>query len=267
MILDDVFAELDERRRIRLAGRVGRYEQVIVTAAVEADIPPALAGRVTRIRAGEVVGDGAGVTGGSKRAGRPARDEGQRVWARLRAVFGAPRAPGAAGAEGREHAVREGAGPAVRLEGARRGDRLARLAHPAGADRPRRGVAVDRRRETAKHATVEGFADGVLLVRCDSTAWATQLVADAVADRRPDRRGLPRRRRRLPALPRAEHPELEPRPRSGSRAGPERHLRLTRGRIRSPRGIPSRQTGRIGSDSADGCRAVDSGTDDRSTDQ
>jgi DNA replication and repair protein RecF len=57
VILDDVFAELDERRRLRLADRVARYEQVIVTAAVEADIPAALAGRVTRIRAGHVVED------------------------------------------------------------------------------------------------------------------------------------------------------------------------------------------------------------------
>jgi DNA replication and repair protein RecF len=59
VILDDVFAELDERRRIRLADRVSRYEQVIVTAAVEADIPPALAGHVTRIRAGHVLDDAA----------------------------------------------------------------------------------------------------------------------------------------------------------------------------------------------------------------
>lgn len=55
VILDDVFAELDERRRLRLAERVARYEQVIVTAAVEADIPEVLAGRVTRIRAGRVL--------------------------------------------------------------------------------------------------------------------------------------------------------------------------------------------------------------------
>lgn len=55
VILDDVFAELDERRRLRLAERVARYEQVIVTAAVEADIPGALAGRITRIRAGRVL--------------------------------------------------------------------------------------------------------------------------------------------------------------------------------------------------------------------
>jgi DNA replication and repair protein RecF len=64
VILDDVFAELDERRRIRLADRVARYEQVIVTAAVEADIPPALAGRVTRIRAGRVVDDAVATTDG-----------------------------------------------------------------------------------------------------------------------------------------------------------------------------------------------------------
>jgi DNA replication and repair protein RecF len=67
VILDDVFAELDERRRIRLADRVARYEQVIVTAAVEADIPPALAGRVTRIRAGRVLeAPEAGAAGGSE---------------------------------------------------------------------------------------------------------------------------------------------------------------------------------------------------------
>ncbi|MGN6742901.1 MAG: DNA replication/repair protein RecF [Amnibacterium sp.] len=57
VILDDVFAELDARRRTRLAGQVGRYEQVIITAAVEEDIPADLSGRVTHIRAGEVVGE------------------------------------------------------------------------------------------------------------------------------------------------------------------------------------------------------------------
>ncbi|MDH2443621.1 DNA replication/repair protein RecF [Amnibacterium sp. CER49] len=55
VILDDVFAELDARRRLRLAERVERYEQVIITAAVEEDIPEGLRGQVTRIRAGEVV--------------------------------------------------------------------------------------------------------------------------------------------------------------------------------------------------------------------
>ena len=55
VILDDVFAELDERRRARLADRVAQYEQVLITAAVEDDIPDVLRGTVTRIRAGEVV--------------------------------------------------------------------------------------------------------------------------------------------------------------------------------------------------------------------
>jgi DNA replication and repair protein RecF len=55
VILDDVFAELDERRRSRLAEQAARYEQVLITAAVEGDVPAALQGGVTRIRAGEVL--------------------------------------------------------------------------------------------------------------------------------------------------------------------------------------------------------------------
>ncbi|MBI5162170.1 MAG: DNA replication/repair protein RecF [Micrococcales bacterium] len=55
VILDDVFAELDETRRSRLADAVAGYEQVIITAAVEADVPAELAGRVIRIEAGAVV--------------------------------------------------------------------------------------------------------------------------------------------------------------------------------------------------------------------
>jgi DNA replication and repair protein RecF len=44
LVLDDVFAELDETRRERLAELVAGAEQVLVTAAVPADVPPALAG-------------------------------------------------------------------------------------------------------------------------------------------------------------------------------------------------------------------------------
>ena len=44
LVLDDVFAELDEGRRERLASLVGGAEQVLVTAAVPADVPEALAG-------------------------------------------------------------------------------------------------------------------------------------------------------------------------------------------------------------------------------
>lgn len=54
LILDDVFAELDESRRTRLADAVLGYEQVIVTAAVEGDVPPGLASHRLRVDAGTV---------------------------------------------------------------------------------------------------------------------------------------------------------------------------------------------------------------------
>lgn len=54
LILDDVFAELDADRRQRLAAITVGYEQVIVTAAVEADIPEALHRHVVRIHAGTI---------------------------------------------------------------------------------------------------------------------------------------------------------------------------------------------------------------------
>lgn len=58
LILDDVFAELDSRRRRRLAARAARAEQVLVTAAVAEDVPEELdgarfdvmEGAVTRVR-------------------------------------------------------------------------------------------------------------------------------------------------------------------------------------------------------------------------
>jgi DNA replication and repair protein RecF len=45
LILDDVFAELDESRRDRLAATAVTAEQVLITAAVAADIPSGLVGR------------------------------------------------------------------------------------------------------------------------------------------------------------------------------------------------------------------------------
>lgn len=57
LILDDVFAELDESRRGRLAGAVADFEQVLITAAVFDDVPDALAATVVRIKAGAVVSD------------------------------------------------------------------------------------------------------------------------------------------------------------------------------------------------------------------
>ncbi|MDP3969017.1 MAG: DNA replication/repair protein RecF [Nocardioides sp.] len=57
LVLDDVFAELDTRRRDQLAERVAGAEQVLVTAAVPGDVPAGLTGarydvadgRVTRV--------------------------------------------------------------------------------------------------------------------------------------------------------------------------------------------------------------------------
>lgn len=54
IILDDVFAELDARRRRALMTEVGRFEQVIVTAAVEEDVPEGEWHRI-RIAAGTVI--------------------------------------------------------------------------------------------------------------------------------------------------------------------------------------------------------------------
>jgi DNA replication and repair protein RecF len=50
LILDDVFAELDTDRRDRLAELVGDAEQVLVTAAVAADVPESLAGTRIEVR-------------------------------------------------------------------------------------------------------------------------------------------------------------------------------------------------------------------------
>ncbi len=44
LILDDVFAELDTGRRSRLADMVAPAEQVLITAAVPADVPAELTG-------------------------------------------------------------------------------------------------------------------------------------------------------------------------------------------------------------------------------
>ncbi|CUR55070.1 DNA replication and repair protein recF [metagenome] len=54
LILDDVFAELDTQRRTQLAELVAGAEQVLVTAAVEADVPEALAGVRYAVADGEV---------------------------------------------------------------------------------------------------------------------------------------------------------------------------------------------------------------------
>jgi DNA replication and repair protein RecF len=54
LVLDDVFAELDVGRRDRLAALVADAEQVLVTAAVAADVPAALVGSRYDVHAGAV---------------------------------------------------------------------------------------------------------------------------------------------------------------------------------------------------------------------
>lgn len=54
LILDDVFAELDVQRRRKLAAIVSGAEQVLVTAAVEEDIPAELAGRRVKVIPGGI---------------------------------------------------------------------------------------------------------------------------------------------------------------------------------------------------------------------
>ena len=54
LILDDVFAELDSGRRERLAAMIGDCEQVLITAAVDADVPSSLSGREYAVSLGEV---------------------------------------------------------------------------------------------------------------------------------------------------------------------------------------------------------------------
>lgn len=58
LILDDVFAELDSRRRAALAGIVRDTEQVFITAAVGDDVPEELGGNRFYVRDGSVSPDG-----------------------------------------------------------------------------------------------------------------------------------------------------------------------------------------------------------------
>lgn len=58
LILDDVFAELDASRRSRLAEQVSGCTQVLITAAVDADVPLDLVGAIFDVTRGQVHGRG-----------------------------------------------------------------------------------------------------------------------------------------------------------------------------------------------------------------
>jgi DNA replication and repair protein RecF len=57
LVLDDVFAELDSVRRERLASGVRVADQLLVTAAVVADVPELLVGQRFTVADGEVTPD------------------------------------------------------------------------------------------------------------------------------------------------------------------------------------------------------------------
>ncbi len=103
-------------------------------------------------------------------------DEGQRVWLRLRAVFGAPRPrrepPKPKGESMPFGRGRDPLSAATVLDGVTASLGWRTPLAQTDLTAAWRSIAGE---ETARHAEVEGFADGVLLVRCDSTAWATQL--------------------------------------------------------------------------------------------
>lgn len=67
IILDDVFAELDSGRRQHLMDAVGQFEQVIVTAAVEEDIPAGLSAHRIHVSEGAVVDAGPPMVNGGAR--------------------------------------------------------------------------------------------------------------------------------------------------------------------------------------------------------
>lgn len=54
LILDDVFASLDDRRRRALSRLVSGAQQVLVTAAVDDDVPPGMAGTRLRVSGSQV---------------------------------------------------------------------------------------------------------------------------------------------------------------------------------------------------------------------
>ena len=102
--------------------------------------------------------------------------EARRVWARLREVFGSAPAPRRrVPARGDSEPYGRGRDP---VPAGRVFDGVSESLGWQGPLAQTDLVAAWRSlagEETARHASVEGFADGVLLVRCDSTAWATQL--------------------------------------------------------------------------------------------
>ena len=195
LILDDVFAELDDAAARAAGGDWSREtEQVLVTAAVPDDVPDELVRQRFDVR------DRRGDAVSTDDARRPDRTRSRRSEpaeprharpdrARARPLRGQVAASGLVRAGGRRRAravVAERA-DAVRRSprrprpcAGRRGRRQAGHREERLGDRPRgarrvRTLARSSVPRSPTHCEPESFADGLLHVRTDSTAWATQL--------------------------------------------------------------------------------------------
>ena len=200
LILDDVFAELDTDRRARLAALAADYEQVVVTAAVEEDVP-AGAGRARRARRGGPhrgggVRDGhrAGLVRRRGLAGCGARDDRDvPAPARARAERGGRAPAPVAGVVDDDNAP---FAPGRDPKGL--GDALSDLTREAGwvPQLAREDLVLQwddvAGEDTARHAQPVALTDGMLTIRCDSTAWAKQLqlmrshILSQILSRHPD---------------------------------------------------------------------------------
>ncbi len=177
LILDDVFAELDTDRRTRLAELTVGYEQVIVTAAVEEDVPVRSAG-AGRPRGGRPDHGGVGCLTSSRPTGSsPFPRRSRRI-----CDCGAssrPRARTASGAGARRTTRTHPFTPGRDPKGV--ADVLADLTRNAGWDSQLAREDVVRTwaevagENTAQHTTPVAFTEGTLTVQADSTAWAKQL--------------------------------------------------------------------------------------------
>ena len=58
LVLDDVFSELDEERRIQLIELAKKAEQTFITVAVESDLPKELTGARYIVKSGSVTAAG-----------------------------------------------------------------------------------------------------------------------------------------------------------------------------------------------------------------
>ena len=200
LILDDVFAELDTDRRERLAELVAGAEQVLVTAAVEADVPAVLPGARVEVRREERAVTGPTTTRRRRPATAspaPGPQDGRARGERPRAGPQHRPLPGPGRPRRRRRPAAARRAPTPRLRGAprrpgppdaRRDHRPARSPSRAGA--PTSGCTGSSPAGTRSSAGTspstsgrssfvqddgEDRTGGRLVVQTDSTAWATQM--------------------------------------------------------------------------------------------